>query len=238
MKEYDARPLRLHDHTERWGYGGNPVSMLAVEDPASRLVRVEPSFAPLVERVGPYRVHRTADAWEALACGVLYQQVSGRAAKRIADRIRAEMGQGGLLPRPEVIHQAPLGALKALGITSAKEAALRTLAHAIIHPEGEALDLGKLATMSDEEVERSLTRFKGVGPWTAHMYLVFHLGRDNVLMPGDLGLRKAIQKHYGLPAPPSRKEVEAIAARWGDVRTVATWYLWRSDPDFPQPGFG
>ena len=98
------------------------------------------------------------------------------------------------------------------------------------------LDLPSFTLLSDSEVVQKLISVRGIGPWTANMFLVFHLGRQDVIIPNDLGLRKAIKFNYALDELPTQYEVEKISKFWSPYRSVAAWYLWKSLPGFPEPG--
>lgn len=192
----------------------------------------DPVMQQLEARLGPYALQVCPDAWEALASAVVYQQVSGKAAANTCLRLRAAWNR---FPTPSDILAAAPGALRGFRMTDRKEATLRELARAI---RAGRLDLAALAEKHETVLHHVLGQYVGVGPWTVEMWMVFHLGREDVFMPGDLGLRKAIQREYELATPPSPREAVAIAERWRPFRTVASWYLWKSLPDFPEPGFG
>ena len=193
----------------------------------------DPVMARLIERVGPYQLRRTPDAWEALASAVVYQQVSGKAAAKVVD-VMSSKYEPPRFPSPRDILQQPMGVWQECGMTARKATTLITLARDIVERR---LDLEVLATKHDNLTFQLLTRYPGVGAWTVEMWLVFHAGREDIFMPGDLGLRKAIQREYALPEPPTPVAAADFALRWRPYRTLASWYLWRSDPKFPEPGF-
>lgn len=207
------------------------------------LAKQDPVMKELIARVGPYRIARTEGAWEALASAVVFQQVSGRAAASICRKIKSN--HEGAFPSPRRVVGLSPGTLRAYGMTERKEATLRALAQAI---EDGKLNLGALREKHESVLMDALTRFQGVGRWTVQMYMVFHLGREDVFMPGDLGLRKAMANLYAKELAlllgddaakmPSVLEAETFARRWQPYRTVASWYLWRSNPEFPEPGLG
>jgi DNA-3-methyladenine glycosylase II len=187
----------------------------------------------LITRIGDYQVRLNLDAWETLFLAVAYQQMSGAAAKRVCDRIRSR--SGNRLPTPELLMELPIGWLRQFGLTSRKETTLRIAAVRMARGD---LDLDAMGDLPDDEVIRVLTSIRGVGKWTACMFLVFHLGREDVVLSGDLGARRAIQIHYGLGHLPSATEVEERSAGWAPFRTIAFWYLWKSLTGFPEPGLG
>lgn len=131
---------------------------------------------------------------------------------------------GGVIPDPAQLANASEEALRGAGLSRQKIRYLRDLASKAL--EG-AIRPG-LASLPDDEVIREVTSVRGIGRWTAEMLLIFCLGRPDVLPADDLGLRKGVQRVYGLPAVPTPEEVRAIAERWRPYRSVATWYLWRA----------
>jgi DNA-3-methyladenine glycosylase II len=156
--------------------------------------------------------------------GIAGQQLSVLAARAIWRKLLARFD--GRTPTPEEILADDPDALRvAAGFSRAKVAYLRSLAEHVVSGD---LDLGRLAELPDDEVMRELTAVKGIGVWTAQMYLMFTLHRPDVLPTGDLGIRNAIQRAYGLETPPKPAEMEAIAERWRPYRTRASRYLWRS----------
>lgn len=202
---------------------GNP------DDPSSRLADADPVLRRLVRSIGNYSLRTHEDGWGVLVAAVIHQQVSGQVAATICRRLTA--ANSGRIPHPsEILAQD----LRRFGLTQRKEETIKALAGAILRSE---LSLAELLSCEDDDVEAILTAWKGVGPWTANMWLVFHAGRTDIILPGDLGLRKAIQTHYARDRMPSATEVVTIAEGWRPWRTIATWYLWKSVPGFPEPGF-
>jgi DNA-3-methyladenine glycosylase II len=187
------------------------------------LRRSDPTLARIIREVGPYRIRYLEPDYEALAKAILYQQLSGKVAAVIFERLRQAAGNGKLTA-DGVLRLSP-ARMRALGLSRQKIAYLKELAEQ--HRSG-AVDFGALRRLDDEQVVRALTRLKGVGVWTAHMFLIFALRRKDVLPSADLGIRAAVQKAYGLDRLPTPVEVEAIGERWKPWRTVASWYLWRS----------
>lgn len=196
------------------------------------LVERDKVMRHLVATVGPYSLRTQADAWVALASAVIYQQVTGKAAASSVAKLRKV--SGGAFPMPATVLGMTSTGLASVGLTRRKAETLRELASAV---ESSELDLGGLWSMEDGQVLETLCRWKGVGPWTAHMFLVFHLGREDVIMPGDLGIRKAIARNYGFAREPTPDDVLQLSSRWAPARTIASWYLWKSIPGFPEPGF-
>jgi DNA-3-methyladenine glycosylase II len=164
------------------------------------------------------------DHYGALVRSIAGQQLSVLAARAIYGRLTARFG--GRPPTPqEILADDPEQLRAAAGFSRAKVSYLRSLAEHVISGE---LELERLDELSDEQVIAELTAVKGLGTWTAHMFLMFHLERPDVLAVGDLGIRRAIERAYGLDGLPVAAEVERIAEPWRPHRTLACRYLWRS----------
>ena len=160
--------------------------------------------------------------FEMLARAIVFQQLSTKAARTIYGRL--EEAAGGQLT-PQAIQNLSVGEMRRAGLSRQKLGYIRDLAE---HAISGKVDFARLPDMSDEEVIASLTDIKGVGVWTAHMFLIFSLRRPNVLPTGDLGVRMAIQRAYRKRKPPTPKQVEQIARTWHPYCSFAAWYLWRS----------
>ena len=160
--------------------------------------------------------------FHSLAEAIVYQQLNGKAAVTIFKRFAALAGEP---LTPEQILKLSEQQLRSVGLSKQKSSYLRDLA-AQTH-EGK-LNFQTLPTLSDEEVIERLTRVKGIGVWTAHMFLMFALRRPDVLPTGDLGIQMAIRKHYKKRKLPKPVQMEKIAKCWSPYRSVACWYLWRS----------
>jgi 3-methyladenine DNA glycosylase/8-oxoguanine DNA glycosylase len=186
---------------------------------------VDPALARVIARVGPYRlvpdVRRSHFA--ALARSIIYQQLSTKAATTIHGRVVTALGPGGM--RAANVLAASDEVLRGAGLSAQKISYLRDLAARVADGR---LPTAKLARLDDAEVTRVLVEVKGIGEWTAQMYLMFRLGRPDVLPTGDLGIQIAVQKVYGLRARATPTDVARIGATWAPYRSVATWYLWRS----------
>jgi DNA-3-methyladenine glycosylase II len=186
------------------------------------LQQADPVLAEIIARVGDYRIQFRDPEFETLVRSIVYQQLSGRVASVIFGRLEAAL-KGTMTPaailklRPERMRK--------LGLSGAKTAYIRDLAR---HTRDGSVVFADLPALPDDEVIARLTKVKGIGVWTVHMFLMFALRRTNVLPTGDLGIRNAIKKAYAMEEAPLPKEVEAIAARWHPYCTVASWYLWRS----------
>ncbi len=164
---------------------------------------------------------------------IVGQQLSTRAARAIHARLLEHFG--GRPPTPEEVLAADPEELRsAAGLSRAKVTFLRSLAEHVVRGE---LELERLSELGDEEVVAELVAVKGLGEWSAHMFLIFHLDRPDVLAWGDLGVRRGAERLYGLDGLPSPDELRAIAEPWRPHRTLACRYLWRSlDAAAPIPG--
>lgn len=191
----------------------------------AHLKRSDAVMKRIMEMVGPCRFEPdvSGDRFAALLESILYQQLQGKAAAAISARLQDLYG--GTFPQPRQLLDTPSAALRGAGLSPQKEAYMRDLAARL---ESGALDLAHVHELDDEAVVEALTQVKGIGDWTAHMFLVFHLGRLDVLPTGDYGLRKAVQREYRLRVLPEAPKLERIARPWRPYRTLATWYLWQS----------
>ena len=196
----------------------------------AHLIRADPVLARLIEDFGgPLPAERDSrgrpdDLYGALVRTIAGQQLSVKAARAIYERLTARFG--GRTPTPEEILTDDPEALKAAaGFSRAKVAYLRSLAEHVLRGE---LELDRLAELDDAEVTRDLTAVKGIGEWSAHMFLMFTLHRPDVLPVGDLGVRNAVARAYALERPPAPAELETLAEPWRPHRTRASLYLWRS----------
>jgi DNA-3-methyladenine glycosylase II len=184
-------------------------------------------LASVIARVGPCQVTYREPTFEALARSIVFQQLSTKAARTIYGRL--EEAAGGKLA-PEAIQNLSVGQLRRCGLSKQKIGYIRDLAE---HAISGRVDFTKLESMSDQEVIMALTDIKGVGEWTAHMFLIFALRRPNVLPVGDLGVRTAIQRLYGKRKLPTPAQIEKLAENWRPYCSYAAWYLWRS-LEFPK----
>ena len=187
------------------------------------LKNADPVLSSLIERVGRYGIHYREPNFETLVRSIVYQQLSGRVAAIIFGRLSALVPRGKLTPQA-ILKLTPARMRKA-GLSKQKTAYIRDLARKTARG---MLKFETLSEMADHEVIEHLTQVKGIGVWTAHMFLLFALQRPDVLPTGDLGIRMAIRKAYGLDELPHPKHIEEIAVRWRPYCSVATWYLWRS----------
>lgn len=189
------------------------------------LRRADPRLANVIERVGQCRFAPVSDGthFDALVRSIIYQQLSGSAAGTIHRRVID--GFGGRSPEPGTLLETADERLRGWGLSRQKIAYLRDLA--VASRDGR-LPVEELHALDDDEVIAALTSVKGIGRWTAHMFLMFRLGRPDVLPELDLGVRKAMLRVYRLRKLPPPDRVHRIGAPWAPYRTIASWYLWRS----------
>jgi DNA-3-methyladenine glycosylase II len=187
------------------------------------LKKSDPVIAAIIQRVGPCVIQYREPSFETLVRSIVYQQLSGRVASVIFGRLHAAAGEKQLTPggimklRPEKMRKVGLSAQKTLYI--------RELAK---HTKRGSIVFENLPESDDANVIDHLTRVKGIGVWTAQMFLMFALRREDVLPVADLGIRSAMKKAYGLKDLPKPAEMEKIAAVWKPYTSIACWYLWRS----------
>jgi DNA-3-methyladenine glycosylase II len=198
----------------------DPVAYLRAADPVLR--RVIDSVG--ADGLGDSRIAPPADHYGALVRSIVGQQLSTKAARAIYGRLTERFG--GRTPTPqEVLRDAPDELRTSVGLSRAKVSYLRSLA---THVLDGSLELDRLDDLDDDAVIAELVAVKGIGRWSAHMFLMFHLKRPDVVAVGDLGIRKAVMVQYALPELPQAPELEAIAEPWRPYRTLACRFLWRS----------
>jgi DNA-3-methyladenine glycosylase II len=201
-----------------------PLNPRVLRRAVRHLNSADPVLAALVARVGPcgLGVERGGGPFAALTEAILYQQLAGAAAAAIMRRLRARIGRRHA--RPADIAALSDADLRAVGLSRQKIGYLRDL----VARATDGLPLHRVHRMDDEDVIATLTHVKGVGRWTAQMYLIFRLGRLDVLPTDDYGVRKAMQRAYRMRALPKADRMERVARPWRPYRSVACWYLWRS----------
>jgi len=197
------------------------------------LKSVDPVLATVIDRVGPCRLEprREGTHFDALVRSIVYQQLSGKAASTILGRVQALYG--GRAPTPAELVATPDETLRAAGLSRQKLSYLKDLAakveSGVVPLAADAID-----HLDDEEIIDRLVQVKGIGRWTVHMFLLFRLGRPDVLPELDLGIQNAIRRAYRLRKQPRPKDVLRIGKKWTPHASVASWYLWRS-LEGPQP---
>jgi DNA-3-methyladenine glycosylase II len=207
----------------------SPERSVATREAIEHLRDADPVLRAVIDKIGPdglgdTRRGRPADHYGALIRSIVGQQLSTAAARAIYTRLTDRYG--GRAPTPvEVLEDDSEELRVAAGLSHAKVSFLRSLAE---HVMDGSLELDRLDELPDEEVIAELVAIKGIGDWTAHMFLMFQLQRPDVFPVGDVGIRRAIMLRYALPAPPTPAEMEQIAESWRPHRTLASLYLWRS----------
>lgn len=199
------------------------------ETAIAHLRAADPVLGDLMARCGPCTLEPDdTGPFVTLCRAIISQQLSGRAASTITGRLEALFDSGVLTP--EGILATADETLRSLGLSRQKQASLKDLAGKTL--DG-SLQLAALSALSDAEVMQQLTQVRGVGVWTAEMFLIFSLGRLDVFPVGDLGIRKAIQRVYGYKKMPAVVTMHRHARKWAPYRTIATWYLWESYDGLP-----
>jgi len=193
----------------------------------NHLSGVDVNLGSLIRAVGPYGLvmESGTQPFMALAQAIAHQQLHAAAARNILGRFIANVG-GGVFPTPEIVVAAPDEALRAVGFSGSKIAALRDLATKTI--EGVVPDRATLEKLEDAEIITRLTEVRGIGRWTVEMLLMFHLGRPDVLPVDDFGVRMGFQLTNGLRKMPAPKVLAIYGERWGPHRSAAAWYFWRA----------
>ena len=188
----------------------------------NHLKKCDPVLRAIIERVGPFRMEYGEPQFCSVAEAIVYQQLNGKAAQTIFKRFASLAGEP---LTPEGILRLSDEQLRRVGLSKQKSAYLKDLAQ---KTAAGVLDFAKLPALPDEEVIEHLTQVKGIGVWTAHMFLIFSLRRLNVLPTGDYGVQMALKRRYRKRKLPKPKDMEKIARAWEPYRSVACWYMWRS----------
>lgn len=193
------------------------------------LKQADPVLRRLIAAVGPCRIEEecSTNRFGTLVDAIIYQQLSYKAAQTISRRFQQLYGANGRgrMPRPEEILRTPARKLRGAGLSRQKLGYMRDLA---AKAADGTLHLRRYARMTDDEVIANVTQVKGIGRWTAEMFLIFCLRRPDVLPVDDLGIQYAFQQAYGLRKPPSEEWMRRTAEAWRPWRTIASWYLWRA----------
>jgi DNA-3-methyladenine glycosylase II len=191
---------------------------------ADYLKKADPILAPFIDRPANITPHK--NYYQELVESIISQQLSVKAAATILKRFIALFG-GDEFPTPDHILEKDIEELRAVGLSRQKASYIQDLALKVI--EG-SVRFNHLDSLTNDEVIAELTKIKGVGVWTVHMFLIFCMGRLDVLPTGDLGIKNGIQKLYDLPKQPTEQEIVAIATthHWHPYESIASWYVWRS----------
>ena len=187
------------------------------------LKTADPVMGTIIERVGAYKMQYRDPNFHSLARAIVYQQLNGKAALTIFNRLIAAAKADPLTP--ESILKLRPARMRTLGLSKQKMTYIRELAR--MTRDG-VVRFDHPASVEDAAIIEHFTQVKGVGVWTAQMFLIFALRRLDVLPTGDLGVRAAMKKAYNLPELPTAAEMEKIATAWRPYCSVASWYLWRS----------
>jgi DNA-3-methyladenine glycosylase II len=193
-------------------------------DALTHLTDADPILGDVIARVGPYRLEPVAEGthFGALLRSIVYQQLSGKAAGTIHGRF---LDLYGGQPTPAQLLATSDETLRAAGLSRQKLVYMQDLAR---HVEEGRLPLDAIAQMEDDELIRALVAVKGIGRWTAQVFMMFRLGRPDVLPELDLGVQKAVMRAYRLPEMPKPKALMALGEKWRPYRSIASWYWWRS----------
>jgi DNA-3-methyladenine glycosylase II len=197
---------------------------------AIRFLKQDRKLAKIIDRVGDFQIKKRNNHFAALVEAIISQQLASAAADAIIRRFKKLYP---IFPKPIQVLNTKDSKLRSVGLSKMKVGYLKDLAKKI---EDGDLKIRTLSKESDEEIIAQLIQVKGIGRWTAEMFLIFSCGRLDVLPVGDLGLRKGVQLAFSLPDLPKPKEVEKIGMRWKPYRSVATWYLWKSLQKFDNIG--
>lgn len=184
--------------------------------------RHAPELHSVIRRVGPFTLRPQRNRFQMLVRSIVFQQISMGAARTIYSRLEVLAGPQGI--EPQAVAALGLDELRTAGLSRQKAAYIWDLAHKVA---GGAVRLSHLGRLGDERVIDELVQVKGIGRWTAQMFLIFALGRQDVFPVDDLGVRAAIQKLYGFGELPSRQECLAIGSRWSPFASIGSWYCWR-----------
>ncbi|MBI4492390.1 MAG: DNA-3-methyladenine glycosylase 2 family protein [Chloroflexi bacterium] len=197
--------------------------MTSYDIATQHLRAVDLRLAPVIDAVGVPKLTMRRDPFDALVSAIVSQQISGKAAAAIKARVAALFPTGR--PDPEGLLALSTETPRSAGLSNQKLTYLRDLAGRVASG---TLDLAALPSLEDEAVIAQLIQVKGIGRWTGEMYLIFHLGRPDILPVDDLGLRAAVQRLDELPELPKRDYLVPRGEPWRPYRSIATWYLWRS----------
>jgi DNA-3-methyladenine glycosylase II len=187
------------------------------------LKKADPVMRAIIDRVGAYKIEHSEPSFGTLVRSIVNQQLSGKAAAVILGRLIAMLPSGKITP--ETILKLTPARMRKAGLSKQKTAYIRDLARKTLKGH---VKFETLAELPDHEVIEHLTQVKGIGVWTAHMFLIFALRRPDILATGDLGVRSAIRKAYQLEELPHPQQIEEMAVVWRPYSSVAMWYLWRS----------
>jgi DNA-3-methyladenine glycosylase II len=193
-------------------------------DAADFLRENDPVLAAIIAQVGPLQMAQRPQGFQSLVRAIIFQQLAGRAAQAIYDRFVKLVGNGRF-PTPALVLAASEEDMRRAGLSRGKMAYIRDLAQ---HVQDGILSFRRFARMADEEIIAELVTVRGIGRWTAEMFLMFNLRRPDVLPVDDLGFRSAVARGFGMNQLPTPNELRSIGERWRPYRTAAVWYFWQS----------
>ena len=188
------------------------------------LSKADPVLARIIAEVGALGIQPRRERFQALVRNIVFQQLAGAAANAIYGRF-VGLFRGVEFPSPEQVLAKSDAELRSVGLSEKKVLYIKDLA---AHVRDGKLNFHRFHRMTDEEIIADLTRVKGIGRWTAEIFLMFNLGRPDVMPADDLGVQNAVRRHYRMRQRPNRKRLLKHAERWRPYRTAAAWYLWRS----------
>ena len=198
---------------------------------AVKFLKKDRQLRKIINQVGDYKIKIIRNYYQSLVESIITQQLSGSAASSIITKFKKNYQTR--FPKPPDVINTHYWKLKKTGLSKMKIRYIKELSKKIENGE---LKLKTISKLEDEEIITELTRIKGIGRWTAEMFLIFSLEREDVLPVGDLGLKKGIQRLFSLPEIPKEEKIEEIAEKWRPYRTVATWYIWKSLKNFETIG--
>lgn len=223
MSPRATRPAGAHTRRPAAEWSDADRELMATDRVLRKLIEERGPIDPETDRRGS-----RPDPYEALARAIVGQQLSTKAAASIWNKLLEQFG--GKVPTAKQLLARRPEQLRKAGLSRSKVEFLRDLAERV---EDGRLDLDRMRKLSDEDVAAELIEVKGIGQWTAEMFLIFHLARPDVVSVGDLGIRRAVQIAYGMDELPGPTELERIAEAWRPHRTLACLYLWRSLANAP-----
>jgi DNA-3-methyladenine glycosylase II len=218
-----SRPAGAHARKPALKWGADDRALMRADKVLRRLMEERGPIDPEIDRRGS-----RPDPYEAVARAIVGQQLSTKAARSIWEKLVAQFDGG--TPDPKALLRKRPQTLRKAGLSNAKVEFLRDLSKRVTDGR---LDFDRIKDFADEDVVAELIEVKGVGQWTAEMFLMFHLARPDVVSVGDLGIRRAVQIAYGMDDLPGPEELERIADEWRPHRTLACLYLWRSLDNTP-----
>ena len=198
---------------------------------AINFLKKDPKLSKIIKQIGPFNIKITKNRYKSLVEAIATQQLTGAAANSIMKKFRGLYKSD--FPKPIQVIKTSTKSLRKTGFSRKKILYIKELSKKI---EKNELNLRTISKFSDKEIVEQLTQVKGIGRWTAEMFLIFSLGRMDVLPVDDLGLKKGIQFLYSLNELPKPQQIEKLAEKWRPYRTVATWYLWKSLKKFDTIG--